>query len=267
MSFWRRGTAIMRSSARFLMVCRSSPTVSIRGCRSSGRASPMPTHRRGSRTAPMSAVSRRRSSMRSAGPTVRIRSATNCGHPVPTRRLHRSITTLDQWWWRCTPPAPVCITNAASALGGYWSGLLGYQCDPDDPDAVPPAALTDPIYWIAPHGWWGWGIGGWPLTGFYNGGYPYWWRGFGFGSYWGAWGPGWWNYRWLGRPPSPDDVPDPDVPVSTVLPVGAALERLCRYAWVVWQWGYRVLDVDTDRQAGADHRPDPVQEPAGGRHR
>ena len=62
-----------------------------------------------------------------------------------------------------------CRTRRAhSAATG--AGCSRYQCDPDDPDAVPPAALTDPIYWIAPHGWWGWGIGGWPLTGFYNGG-------------------------------------------------------------------------------------------------
>jgi len=163
-------------------------------------------------------------------------------------RLHRSITTLDLWWWRYTPPALACVANSSSSLGGYWGGLLNYECDPDDPDADPPAILTDPIYWIAPNGWWGWGVGGWPLSGFHNGYYPYWWRGFGFSSYWGAWGPGWWNYRWLGRPPSPDDIPDPDVPVSTVLPAGAALDRRCRYAWVVWQWGYRVLDVDTDRK-------------------
>mgnify|MGYP006908225194 CR=1 FL=1 len=196
-----------------------------------------------------------------ADPTINSRLRDRLGwassaHPQPGElwapgsdaRLHRSVTTLSLWWWVYTPPAPVCVANLSSSLGGYWGGLFGYECDPADPDAVPPAALADPIYWIAPHGWWGWGAGGWPLTGFHSGYYPYWWRGYGFSSYWGAWGPGWWNYRWLGRPPAPDDIPDPDVPVSTVLPVGAGLERLCRYAWVVWQWGFRVLDVDTNRK-------------------
>ena len=175
---------------------------------------------------------------------ARIPSRTNSGRRDPTRDCAARFTTLNLWWWVYTPPAPACVANPSSSLGGYWGGLLGYECDPADPDAVPPAALADPIYWIAPYGWWGWGAGGWPLTGFPQRLLPVLVARLRVRFVLGRVGTGLVNYRWLGRPPSPDDIPDPDVPVSTVLPVGAGLERLCRYAWVVWQWGYRVLDVD-----------------------
>ena len=54
--------------------------------------------------------------------------------------------------------------------------------------------------------------------------------------------------RWGGRPPTAEDLPDPDTPVPQPPDGQGEITRECRYGWIVWDWGWRILNVDRDRQ-------------------
>ena len=190
-------------------------------------------------------------------------------------KLRRTATLLELYWYKWTPPPPICNLNPdydpisdpgspdydpddpgfdpdydASTPKGFWAGTT-VECDPDDPGTPPDSVLADPVWWIAPIGWWGWGFAGWGW-GFGWGGlgwnYPYWYGAFGAPNYWGGWGYGWWVNRWGGRPPTVEDLPDPDTPVPQPPDGQGEITRECRYGWVVWDWGWRILNVDRDRQ-------------------
>ena len=192
-----------------------------------------------------------------------------------TGKLQRTATLLELYWYKWTPPPPVCNLNPdydpisdpgspdydpedpafdpdydASTPKGFWAGTT-VECDSDDPGDPPDSVLADPVWWIAPLGWWGWGLGGWGWNWGWNGfgwNYPYWYGGLGAPYHWGAWGHGWWVYRWGGRPPTAEDLPDPDTPVPQPPPGQGEITRECRYGWIVWDWGWRILNVDRDRQ-------------------
>lgn len=186
-------------------------------------------------------------------------------HPEPgeywgTRfgpKLLRTASLLELYWYKWTPPAPACNVNPEydpdtnpDVPKGFWAGTT-VECDPDDPGDPPDSALAEPVWWIAPVGWWGWGFGGWGWGWGWNGlawNYPYWWGGVGSTYWWGGWGYGWWINRWGGRPPTAADLPDPDGPVPQPPSGQGEVTRECRYGWVVWDWGWRILNVDRDRQ-------------------
>ncbi len=204
-------------------------------------------------------------------------------HPQPgeywgTRagpRLQRTASLLELYWYKWTPPPPTCNLNPdydpisdpnspdydpdnpafnpdydASTPKGFWAGTT-VACDPDSPGTPPSSVLADPVWWIAPIGWWGSLFAGWSWNWGWNGigwNYPYWYGRFGAPYYWGAFGYGWWITRWGGRPPTAEDLPDPDTPVPQPPPGQGEITRECRYGWVVWDWGWRILNVDRDRQ-------------------
>ena len=185
---------------------------------------------------------------------------TNNTHPTPGEiwgtnlgpRLQRTAHVLPLYWWRFNPPDWTCITvdDPDSADPNDTIDVWGRNgvphpsmtpCTEDPPD-------NPAVYQIIPDGWWGWGWGLFGWTGWGLGlGYPSWWFGNSFNYWWGSWGFGWWDRWWGGRPPSEIDLPEPDDPVPD--PGGGwTVERLCVYGFIVWEWGWRILGVDTTRQ-------------------
>lgn len=173
-------------------------------------------------------------------------------------KLRRTVRLLPLYWYKWTPPPPVCAVNPdydpdtnPDVPKGFWPGT-DVECDPDaDPPEDPPDdVLAEPVWWIAPVGWWGWGwagwgFGNWGWNGVWN--YPSWYHlGASVYNYWGAWGYGWWSSHWNGYPPDEDDIPDPDGPVPQP-PVGE-ITRECLYGYVVWHWGWRVMATDEEQK-------------------
>ena len=180
-------------------------------------------------------------------------------------RLQRTAYLMELYWYKWTPPAPACIVNPAydeidnpDVPTHVWAGT-DVSCDFDTPGDPPDSVLSDPVWWIAPIGYWGsWGYGGWGHNWGWRSGYgwnyPNWYGGYG-GSYnyWGGYGYGWWSSRWGGRPPTIDDLPDPDTPVPQPPEGQGVITRECRYGWVLWHWGWRILHVDQERQLAFIH--------------
>lgn len=190
-------------------------------------------------------------------------------------KLTRTISLLPLYWYKYIPPPPSCVVNPDydngyhSITGEYTNdadydpniktniddqgdpeyvwGDTGIQCDPDDPYLnIPPAG--DPVCWIAPHGWWYWA----PYQDF--------WGWFNKYPYWGGWRPGWWGvstwgpmgFNWWGThygriPPRELEDIDPYAPIPQ--PTGGGeLSRAGIYGYVVWMWGWRVLQVIRERK-------------------
>lgn len=93
---------------------------------------------------------------------------------------------------------------------------------------------------ISPNGWWGsWGWSGWGWTGQYP--YHHWHYNGVSSSYYGAWGYGWWNGRWGGKPPS---AVDKEFTGDAPTPPEGTITRYCIYGYIVWEHGWNVISVD-----------------------